>query len=170
MCRTMLGYDINGFGYNRVGRGNNVPITIILPKLGIEYGICKNTRKKPDLNGFMIAFEKTLKLVEKALIERFNYMCKQDINSAPFMYNNKTIRGNGNTTYDYLKHNTLAIGYIGIAEMCTALFGENHVHNKEAYDFALQLVKRINEFAKEATERNKLNFSCYATPKFSWEA
>lgn len=48
--------------------------------------------------------------------------------------------------------------------MCTALFGKNHVQSKEAYDFALKVVKRINEFAKEASERNDRNFACYATP------
>lgn len=40
-CRTLTGFDRHGFGYNRVGRGNNTPITIILPKLGIEFGICQ---------------------------------------------------------------------------------------------------------------------------------
>ena len=160
----MLGYDRHGLGYNRVGRGNNVPITMILPKLGIEYGICLGKRKAPDLEGFNIAFENLLKLVEDALLERFKHMCNQDLKSAPFMYQNGTIKGEGDNIYDYLKHNTLAIGYIGIAEMCTALFGENHVHNSEVHKFALNIVKRINEFAKEASERNNLNFSCYATP------
>lgn len=51
-CRTLLGYDRHGLGYTRVGRGNNVPNTIILPKLGIEYGICLGKREQPDLDGF----------------------------------------------------------------------------------------------------------------------
>ena len=46
----------------------------------------------------------------------------------------------------------------------TALFGQNHAENEEVHKFALSIVKRIHEFAKEATERNNLNFSCYATP------
>jgi len=166
-CRTMLGYDINGLGYKRVGRGNNVPNTIILPKLGIEYGICKGERETADIEGFWNAFEETLKLTEKGLLARYEIMRKQSPKAAPFMYQNGTIafgkecRG---TVEESLKHNTLAIGYIGIAEMCQAMFGVNHVHSKSAYDFALSVVKRINEFAKEATQRNHLNFSCYATP------
>ena len=44
------------------------------------------------------------------------------------------------------------------------MFGHTHAKDKEAYEFALKVVTRINEFAKEAAERNDLNFSCYATP------
>ena len=47
-CRTLVGYDRHGLGYIRQGRGNNVPNTIILPKLGIEYGICLGKRTEPD--------------------------------------------------------------------------------------------------------------------------
>ena len=166
-CRTLVGYDRHGLGYKRNGRGNNVPNTIILPKLGIEYGICLGKRSEPDLEGFWQAFEDTLKLTEYTLLERFNIMCKQSPAAAPFMYQNNTIQGAKDckeNVYDAIKHNTLAIGYIGIAEMCQALFGKNHVHDKKIHEFALNVVKRINEFAKEASERNDLNFSCYATP------
>ena len=87
----MIGYDRNGLGYRRVGRGNNNPITIILPKLGIEYGICLGKRTEPDLDGFWTEFERTLKLVEKAHLERFEIMKQQPPEAAPFMYQNKTI-------------------------------------------------------------------------------
>jgi len=166
-CRTMLGYDRHGLGYRRVGRGNNVPNTIILPKLGIEYGIALGKRDKADLEGFWMAFEDTLKLAEQGLLERFDVMVNQAATAAPFMYENGTIADGQKcnmSVYQSLKHNTLAIGYIGIAEMCEALFGVNHARSKEAHAFALSVVQRINEFAKEASERNDLNFSCYATP------
>lgn len=162
-----MGYDRHGLGYTRQGRGNNVPNTIILPKLGIEYGICLGERSVPDIEGFWKAFEETLKLCEKGLLERFAIMAKQSPKAAPFMYQNNTIqdaRKCKKNVYEALKHNTLAIGYIGIAEMCQALFGKNHAEDKEVHKFALSVVKRINEFATEASERNDLNFSCYATP------
>lgn len=167
MCRTLIGYDRHGLGYTRVGRGNNVPNTIILPKLGIEHGICLGNRLEPDIKSFWNAFENTLKMCEKTLLERFAIMKSQNPNVAPFLYQNNLIKDANkcdNSVYNALKHNTLAIGYIGIAEMCTALFGKNHVHDKKVHDFAVSVVKRINEFAKEASERNNLNFSCYATP------
>lgn len=166
-CRTMLGYDRHGLGYRRVGRGNNVPVTIILPQLGLKHGIALGEREEANLEAFWEDFEKTLALAEQALLERFDVMVCQKVQSAPFMYMNGTIADGQNcfdTVYDSLRHNTLAIGYLGVAEMCQALFGENHVHSKKAHAFALSVVQRINEYAKEASERNDLNFSCYATP------
>lgn len=164
----MIGYDRNGLGYTRVGRGNNVPITIILPKLGIEYGICTGKRTAPDLDGFWNAFEDTLKLVEKAHLARFNIMANQSPKAAPFMYENGTIKGADDCkddVYEALKHGTFAFGFIGIAEMCEALFGSNHVSDVKAWHFAMKVVTRINAFAKEFSERTGLNASCYATPE-----
>lgn len=166
-CRTLVGYDRHGLGYIRQGRGNNVPNTIILPKLGIEFGTCLGKRTEPDLKGFWDAFEETLKLCEKGLLERFEIMIEQSPKAAPFMYQNNTIQDAKEckeSVYNALKHNTLAIGYIGVAEMCVALFGKNHAEDKKVHEFALSVVKRINEFAAETSERNDLNFSCYATP------
>lgn len=166
-CRTLVGYNRFEDNYKRTGRGNCIPITIILPKLGIEYGICQDKRKEPDLEGFNKAFEETLQLTEKALVERFNYIASQSPKAAPFMYKNGTAINTDKckeSVYETIKNFSLAIGYIGIAEMCEALFGTNQVHNQKVYDFALNVVKRINEYAQEASERNNLNFVCYATP------
>lgn len=100
-------------GYKRVGRGNNVPNTIILPKLGLEYGIALGQREKADLEGFWKAFEETLLLTERGLLERFDVMVNQSAAAAPFMYDNGTIADGQKckaSVYDALKHNTLAIG------------------------------------------------------------
>ena len=167
LCRTLIGYDRHGLGYSRVGRGNNTPITLCLPKLGIEFGICTGEREEADLEGFWTKFEDTLLMMERAHLRRFEIMCAQSPKAAPFMYQNGTIKDAEKCTDDVreaLKHGSFAFGYIGIAEMCQALFGSNHVHSKVAYDFALKVVTRINEFAKEFSERNDLNGSCYATP------
>lgn len=166
-CRTMVGYDRHSDSYNRVGRGNLVPNTMILPKLGIEYGICLGKRETPDLEGFWSAFEDLLMLCEQGLLERFDIMVNQPPEAAPFMYQNGTMKNAQDcrvSNYEALKHGTLAMGYIGIAEMCQALFGKNHAEDENVRKFALKVVQRINEYAKEASERHDLNFSCYATP------
>ena len=166
-CRTMLGYDRHSKSYNRVGRGNLCPNTMILPKLGIEYGICLGKREKPDLEGFWSAFEDLLMLCEQGLLERFDIMVNQAPEAGPFMYQNGTMKGAQDcrvSNYEALKHGTLAMGYIGIAEMCQALFGKNHAEDPEVHAFALSVVSKINEYAKDASERHDLNFSCYATP------
>ena len=165
-CRTMMGPD-RFSDSSRVGRGNLVPNTMILPKLGIEYGICLGKRKEPDLKGFWNAFEDLLALCEQGLLERFDIMVNQPPEAAPFMYKNGTMKDAQKcrmSNYEALKHGSLAMGYIGIAEMCQALFGKNHAEDEEVHAFALSVVKRINEYAKEASERHDLNFSCYATP------
>ena len=165
----MLGKDIHDKEnpYNRVGRGNLAPNTMILPKLGIEYGICLGKRTEPDLKGFWSAFEDLLMLCEQGLLERFDIMVNQPPEAGPFMYQNGTMKDAQNckvSNYEALKHGTLAMGYIGIAEMCQALFGKNHAEDPKVHEFALSVVHRINQYAKEASERHDLNFSCYATP------
>lgn len=166
-CRTQLGYDIYGMGYSQIGRGNICPTTMILPKLGIEYGICLGKRDKADIEGFWNGFEKLLEITRKSLMERFYYIASQSPKSAPFMYNNGTIAGAEDCTdnvFNAVKHGTLAVGFIGVAEMCQALFGTNFVHDKEVYKFALSVVKHIYDKCKEWTKKYKLNFSVYATP------
>lgn len=164
-CRTMLGYDRHGFGYSKVGRGNVTPVTINLPKIGIKHGIVTGERTTPDIDGFFNELKELLKLSEKCLVDRFNFIVSQSPLAGPFMYKNNTIRGfDGKDIYSAMKHGTQAIGIIGIAEMCQALFKKNHTDN-QVRDFALKVVEYIYNFTKEASERNDLNFSCYFTPK-----
>ena len=166
-CRTLIGYDRHGLGYTRQGRGNNIPNTIILPKLGIEHGICLGERKTADLDAFWEDLEYSLRLCEKGLLERYNKIKEQSPKSAPFMYQNNTIKGARDcedTVENAVKHGTLGIGLIGVAEMCVALFGKNHAEDKKVHEFALSVVKRIYDYASEASERNDLNFGCYFTP------
>lgn len=167
-CRTMMGYDRNGLGYSKVGRGNVCPTTINLPKIGIKHGICLGERKAADLDGFWAELDEVLYLTELSLIDRFYHVCKQSVASAKFMYQNGTVadfeKAAFKGIYESMKHGTLAVGYIGIAEMCQALFGKDHSQDDEVWNFALSVVKHIYEFCKEASDRHNLNFSCYATP------
>lgn len=166
-CRTLIGYDRHGLGYIRQGRGNNVPNTIILPKLGIEYGICLGDREYADIKGFWKALDNTLKLCEKGLLERYNIIKKQSPSSAPFMYKNNTIKDSrncDNTVENSVKHNTLGIGLIGVAEMCVAMFGKNHAEDGIVHKFALDVVKYMYKFSLDASERNNLNFGLYFSP------
>ena len=170
-CRTALGYDVNGLGWHKGGRGNIAPTTMNLVKLGIEYGICQGKRIVADLEGFFKAFEELLLLAEKSLIDRYEWIANKPSKSGFFMYRNGTMKNNlgrklepNESVRECLKHGTLAIGYIGIAECMKALFGKDHSQDEEVYKFAYLLVKRINQFAKQATERHQLNFSAYATP------
>ena len=164
----MLGKDRHGMGYSKVGRGNVCPVTMNLPRIGIRHGICLGERDTADLEGFWQELDEELALTETALVDRFYHICAQSVKSAPFMYQNGTIadykEANFKGVYEAMKHGTLAIGYIGIAEMCQALFGKDHSEDEQAFGFALSVVRHINQWAKEASERRDLNVTCYATP------
>lgn len=166
-CRTMIGKDIHTGSYSKIGRGNISPITINLPKLGIEYGIALGKRTKPDLEGFEKALDELLLVVRQGLIDRYEYIASQSPKSAPFMYKNGTILDGEKCIEDNreaIKHGTNAIGIIGIAEMCIALFGKHHGESAEAYEYALNLVKKMSDFTKESTAQYNMNFSLYFTP------
>lgn len=170
-CRTRLGYDINGMGWHKSGRGNITPVTLNLVDMGIRHGICLGERDVADIEGFWEELEHNLKLSETALLDRYEWICSQKSKSGFFTHNNglmKNLLGRHldgeEDVRESMKHGTLALGYIGIAECMYAMFGETHAHNKDVYNFALKIVQRINSFAKECVERNHLNFSCYATP------
>jgi anaerobic ribonucleoside-triphosphate reductase len=167
-CRTEIGFDRHGLGYSKVGRGNVAPVTINLPKIGIKHGICVGDRIEPDLEGFWKEFDEVLAISSQSLVDRFYHICSQNYRSAPFMYTNGTIADFDKVVdkgiYEAMKHGTLALGYIGIAEMCQALFGKNHAEDIDVHKFAVSVVKYIHEYAKKVSNIYNLNFSCYASP------
>lgn len=167
-CRTMLGRDRHGLGYSKIGRGNVCPTTMNLPKIGIKHGICLGQREQPDLEGFWKELDEVLHLTEVSLVDRFYHICAQSVGAATFMYQNGTIAGykdaNMKGIYESMKHGTLAMGYIGVAEMCQALFGKDHSEDEHVHAFALEVIKHIYEWSVGASERHNLNFSCYAAP------
>lgn len=170
-CRTQMGKDRfnKEHPYNRVGRGNLAPATIIPVALGIKYGVCQGKREKPDLDGFRRDFEYMLKKAEESLLIRVNIMFNQKMKSAFEMYANPAWKceydyNENNATYEVLKHGTLAVGQLGWAETLVALFGKHHGESKEAEDFLLEMTTRVNQFCVEASDRNNLNFAAYYTP------
>lgn len=170
-CRTQMGKDRFNTEqpYNRVGRGNLAPATIIPVAIGIKHGICQGKREKPDLDGFRRDFEYLLKKCEESLLIRANLMFKQKMKSAFEMYANPAWKcdykyDENASVYEVLKHGTLAVGQLGWAETLVALFGAHHGESKEAKEFLLEMTKRVNEFCVEASDRNNLNFAAYYTP------
>lgn len=170
-CRTQMGADRFNPDqpYNRVGRGNLAPHTIVPVALGIKYGICQGKRETPDLEGFEREFEYLLKKAEESLLIRANLIFSQKMKAAYEMYMNKAWKtdvdyDDDKSVYEVLKHGTLVIGQLGWAETLVALFGKHHGESKEAEEFLLKMTKRVNEFAAECSERNNLNFAAYYTP------
>lgn len=114
-CRTANGWDINGFGQLKDGRGNICPTTIILPTLAMEakeYWENSPSRDDSPVEAFMDLLDKKIHEAKDSLIERFEWICSQDSDSAKFMYENGLMAGYipEEGIRSALKHGTLAIG------------------------------------------------------------
>ena len=157
MCRTANGWDINGFGQLKDGRGNICPVTIILPTLAME--------SNRNVDQFMKLLDQKIHEAKDMLIERFEYICSQDAESAKFMYENGLMAGYipEEGIRSALKHGTLAVGQLGLAETLELLVGCNHTTEK-----GMKLAKQIEQLFKdrcsEFKEKYKLNFGVYFTP------
>lgn len=115
----------------------------------------------------MNEFDKTLELVRQELKTRYKYICSQSPKSAQFMYENKTMKNSEkckNSVEECIKHGTNAIGILGMAECCMALFGKHHGESLEAYKFALNLVKHIDSYCTRISEEDNMNYSTYYSP------
>lgn len=139
------------------GRGNICPVTIILPTLAMEAG--------RNVDCFMALLDAKLKDAKDMLIERFNFICTEDAASAKFMYENGTMSGYvaEEGIKSALRHGTLAIGQLGLAETLELLVGCNQT-KPEGMALAKEIeglfMKRVAEFK----EQYKLNFGVYYTP------
>lgn len=170
-CRTLIGNDVNGMGYNKLGRGNITPVTINLPYIGIEHGICLGERDTPDEEGFFKELNHMLDLATKELLDRYKYICSQSIKAGSFMYHNGTIADSDKALFfgvkESMKHGSQALGYIGLANACYAMYGKYFHQDKKVMEFAKKVIKTIYDRAKENTEKYHLNFSAYSSPSES---
>ena len=172
-CRTANGFDINGFGQLKDGRGNICPVTIIMPTLAmmakeaVEAGTHgdEDDKQKALLDFFFAILDEKITQAKDQLIERFEYICKQDPRSAQFMYENNIMAGYvpEEGPRSALKHGTLTIGQLGLAETLEILIHTNQCHPK-----GMELAKRIEALFKERCAQFKqqysLNFGVYYTP------
>ena len=160
-CRTVNGADINAEpGVNpqtKDGRGNLAPVTIIMPTLAMEAG--------GDVEKFFEILDQKIHEAKEMLLERYEFMCAQSPDSAKFMYENGTMSGYKpeEGIRSALKHGTLVIGQLGLAETLQILIGKDHTTEE-----GMELAKRIEQLFKDRCAEFKkaehLNFGVYYTP------
>ena len=168
-CRTYNGADINVEPGNNLqlkdGRGNICPTTIILPTLAMEVKDITKENGGELVENFMNLLDRKIHEAKDMLIERFNYICSGDASAAKFMYENGTMYGYKpeEGIRSALKHGTLALGQLGLAECLQILINCDHTTDK-----GMKLAKRIeglfNSRCKEFKNNYKLNFGVYYTP------
>lgn len=155
------------------GRGNIAPCTIILPTIAMEVkeSLSKDISKEELVNQFMNKLSETIDKAKDGLIIRYNLITSQNPKSATFMWENGTMVGYKDDIgpESAIKHGTLAIGKIGIAETLQILIGTNQLS-----DEGMELAKRIDNLYKtkcnEFKHKYNLNFGVYNTPKYMWAA
>ncbi len=156
-CRTSNGYDINGFGQMKDGRGNICPVTIILPTLAMEA-----TR---NIDKFMLLLDLKIHEAKDMLLERFEWICSQPAESANFMYENGTMEGYipSEGIRSALKHGTIVIGQLGLAEALELLVGGDQT-TEEGMELAKRIEQLFKDRCNEFKQQYKLNFGVYYTP------
>lgn len=171
-CRTANGYDINGFGQLKDGRGNICPVTIIMPTYAMIAAHYYDDKpcggdgvETESIKFFFQLLDEAICDAKDMLIERFEWICSQSPESAKFMYENGTMEGYvpEEGIRSALKHGTLALGQLGLAETLQILIGCDHTTEK-----GMKLAKRIEQLFKdkcaEFKQEYKLNFGVYYTP------
>ena len=156
-CRTYNGYDINGMGQTKDGRGNICPVTIILPTLAME--------ADRDVEKFMSLLDKKIHEAKDMLLERFEWICSQPAEAAKFMYENGTMEGYipEEGIRSALRHGTLAIGQLGLAECLQALIGTDQT-TEEGMVLAKRIESMFQKRCDEFKHQYSLNFGVYYTP------
>jgi ribonucleoside-triphosphate reductase len=174
-CRTANGWDVNGFGQRKDGRGNICPVTIILPTIAMEtkewfderYGADEwdNITDYAKLDYFTKSLDSAINDAKDMLIERFDWICAQSPESAKFMYENGTMAGYvpEEGIRSALKHGTLAIGQLGLAEALQVLFGYDHTTDK-GMEYAKVIEQLFKDRCAQYKEYYTLNFGVYYTP------
>lgn len=165
-CRTANGWDINGFGQMKDGRGNICPVTIILPTLAMEAKEAFVSEHDDSIvDVFMNILDKKINEAKEMLIERFEWICSQNPSSAKFMYENGLMRGYNKEEgiRSALKHGTLAVGQLGLAECLQILIGKDHT-TEDGMELAKKIEGLFKKRCEEFKEEYKLNFGVYYSP------
>jgi len=165
-CRTANGWDINGMGQIKDGRGNICPVTIILPTLAMEAKESfTNEYDDNIIDVFLQLLDTKIYEAKNMLLERFEWICSQSPESAKFMYENGLMAGYvpEEGIRSALKHGTLAIGQIGLAETLQILIGCDHT-TREGMIVAKKIEQLFKDRCAEFKEECHLNFGVYYTP------
>ena len=160
-CRTRVMANVDKDNEIVTGRGNLSFTSINLPRLAIE--------AKGDTDKFYSMLDDEMNLCVKQLLHRFKIQCAKTVRNSPFLMgegvwiNSENLKPD-DTVEEVLKHGTLSIGFIGLAETLTALVGKHHGQSEESEKLGLEIISHMRNKVDEETEKRGLNFSLVATP------
>lgn len=161
-CRTRVLSDVlNPGNESPYGRGNLSFTSVNLPRLAIQ--------AEGNLDRFWSSLEETMDLVVRQLLDRFQIQKAKKVKNFPFLMGQGVWTGSQtlspeDTLEEVLKHGTLSMGFIGLAETLTALLGVHHGEDPKAQELGLAIIRRMRQRMEEETAKHQLNFSLIATP------
>ena len=161
-CRTRVMSNIHDPNRQIVtGRGNLSFTSINLPRLGIK--------ADGDINKFFNMLDDMMELVKSQLMHRLDVLCRKHPINFPFLMGqgvwiDSDKLGPNDNIRDVLRHGTLTIGFIGLAECLKALTGKHHGESAESQELGLRIISHMREFCDRAAQETKYNYSLIATP------
>lgn len=167
-CRTRTISD--RFGRNRLsGKGNLSFNTINLVRLGIEHGIIEGKRDMPDLSLFYEQLNQYMTIAVEGLIHRYELQADQPAKASDFMMREGVWEGGEDLApedkvRELIKHGTLALGFIGLAECLKALTGLHHGEDESSRRLGIEIIRHMRQFCDAASEKYDLNITLFATP------
>lgn len=143
------------------GRGNLSFTSINLVRLGIE--------ARGDIDKFFKLLDDRMDLVFRQLLHRFKIQCTKKVRNYPFLMGQGIwIDSEGldidDSVSEVLKHGTLSVGFIGLAETLKALIGKHHGESEEAQELGLKIIGHMRERTDDESKKTGLNFTLLATP------
>lgn len=161
-CRTrVIGNNYDPTNEIVTGRGNLSFTSINLPRLAIK--------AKGNVGTFFDSLDEMMDLCIEQLMHRFKIQASKKVKNYPFLMGQGVWIGSENLDIndevgEVLKHGTLSVGFIGLAECLKSLIDKHHGESEEARELGMEIVTRMRERMEEECKRTGLNFSLLATP------
>ena len=161
-CRTrVIGNNFDPSREIVTGRGNLSFTSINLPRLAIN--------AKGNVGTFFDSLDDMMELCIEQLLHRFKIQASKKVKNYPFLMGqgvwiDSDKLGINDEVGEVLKHGTLSVGFIGLAECLKSLIGKHHGESEEARELGLEIITRMRERMDEESKRTGLNFSLLATP------
>ena len=161
-CRTrVMGNHYDPSREVTCGRGNLSFVSINLPRLGIK--------AHGDIQAFYESLDKMIDLACRQLLHRFSIQCRKKVRNYPFLMGNGIWLDSEKLDWDesvaeVLKHGTLTVGFIGLAETLVALTGKHHGESEESQKLGLRIVEHMRKRCDDEAAKTHLNFTLIATP------
>ncbi|MCL2371273.1 anaerobic ribonucleoside triphosphate reductase [Candidatus Saccharibacteria bacterium] len=169
-CRTRVFSSVFPESNGKVcGRGNCSFATVNLPRLALKNGTATGIRKEADWDKFYKDLDAAIDLAAGVMLERFDFQANQTVKNFPFLMGQGNWFGSeklgpNDKLRDVIKHGTLSLGFIGLAEALVAMEGKHHGEDQDMQETAVEVIGHMRDRIDALAQKHKLNFSLLATP------